>query len=57
MVRNILQSVDQSMPALKAVQEAVPGSLAIPKFDSADSILLGTWRQPNRAPHRRLPLH
>ena len=37
MVRNILQwrrrSVDQRMPALKAVQEAVPGSLAIPKFD------------------------
>ena len=52
MVRNILQwrrrSVDQSMPALKAVQEAVPGSLAIPKFDCRRLPLLDTWRQSNR---------
>ena len=54
MVRNILQwrrsSVDQRMPALKAVQEAVPGSLAIPKFDCRRLPLLDTWRQSNRAP-------
>ena len=58
MVRNILQwrrrSVDQLMPALKAVQEAVPGSLAIPKFDCRRLPLLDTWRQSNR--FRRLPL-
>ena len=58
MVRNILQwrrrSVDQSMPALKAVQEAVPGSLAIPKFDCRRLHLLDTWRQSNR--FRRLHL-
>ena len=38
MVRNILQwrrqTVDQRKPALEAVQEVVPGSLAMPKFDS-----------------------
>ena len=54
MVRNILQwrrrSVDQRMPALKAVQEAVPGSLAIPKFDCRRLPLLDTWRLSNRAP-------
>jgi len=37
MVRNILQwqrrTVDHRMPALEAVQEAVPGSLAMPKFE------------------------
>ena len=58
MVRNILQwrrrSVDQRMPALKAVQEAVPGSLAIPKFDCRRLPLLDTWRQSNR--FRRLHL-
>ena len=58
MVRNILQwrrrPVDQRMPALEAVQEAVPGSLAIPKFDCRRLPLLDTWRQSNR--FRRLPL-
>ena len=37
MVRNILQwqrrTVDHRMPALETVQEAVPGSLAMPKFE------------------------
>ncbi len=37
MVRNILQwqrrTVDHRMPALESVREAVPGSLAIPKFE------------------------
>ena len=58
MVRNILQwrrrSVDQRMPALKAVQEAVPGSLAIPKFDSADSICWALGG--SQTARRRLPL-
>jgi hypothetical protein len=44
MVRNILQwqrrTADHRMPALEAVQEAVPGSLAIPKFERRQPHLL-----------------
>ena len=59
MVRNILQwqrqSVDKRMPALEAMKEAVPGSLAIPKFDSADSICwtLGGNQTERRRPHQQ----
>ena len=51
MVRNILQwqrrTVDHRMPALEAVQEAVPGSLAMPKFECCRLHLPDTQRQSN----------
>lgn len=51
MVRNILQwqrrTVDHRMPALEAVQEAVPGSLAMPKFDCRPLHPSDTQRQSN----------
>ncbi len=59
MVRNILQwqrrAVDHRMPALETVREAVPGSLAMPKFDYADSIFRArgdnrTERRPRHLP-------
>jgi len=64
MARNILQwqrrAVDQRMPALKTVRGAVPGSLAIPKFDGVDAILRThgdhqTERRPGHRPHRPRP--
>ena len=52
MVRNILQwqrrSVDHRLPALEAVREAVPGSLAMPKFDRADARRLAAIRDSQR---------
>ena len=48
MVRNILQwrrqSVDQRVPALEAVQEVVPGSLAVHKLMAADPMSNGLHR-------------
>ena len=57
MVRNILQwqrrTVDQRTPALKTVRRAVPGSLAMPKFERRRLHLLATRRQSNRTRRRR----
>ena len=58
MVRYILQwqrrTVDHRMPTLESVREAVPGSLAMPKFDGADAILrtLGGNQTERRPAHR-----
>ena len=57
MVRNILQwqrrTADHRMPALEAVQEAVPGSLAMPKFERRRLHLLdlGGIQTEGRQPH------